>query len=190
MLPKIIPEFAGYDIAAGLITSTEVGGDYYDFFQSNKDELFAVCGDATGHGTAAGMMVSIIKSGLNGLPILSVNVILEKLNNIVKKIDLGRLRMSLSVLKLTKEKIEYSAAAMPPFFYYNSKKATCEEILLEGLPLGGLKNESYTKQSLKMSEGDTIMVVSDGLPEAENENKELYDYQRCLLYTSPSPRDR
>jgi hypothetical protein len=178
MLPKKIPEFAGYDIAAGLITSTEVGGDYYDFFQSNKDELFAVCGDATGHGTAAGMMVSIIKSGLNGLPILSVNVILEKLNNIVKKIDLGRLRMSLSVLKLTKEKIEYSAAAMPPFFYYNSKKATCEEILLEGLPLGGLKNESYTKQSLEMSKGDTIMVVSDGLPEAENENKELYDYQR------------
>ena len=178
MLPKIIPEFAGYDIAAGLITSTEVGGDYYDFFQSNKDELFAVCGDATGHGTAAGMMVSIIKSGLNGLPILSVNVILEKLNNIVKKIDLGRLRMSLSVLKLTKKKIEYSAAAMPPFFYYNSKKATCEEILLEGLPLGGLKNESYTKQSLEMSKGDTIMVVSDGLPEAENENKELYDYQR------------
>ena len=29
-----------------------------------------------------------------------------------------------------------------------------------------------------MSKGDTIMVVSDGLPEAENENKELYDYQR------------
>tara|TARA_Y100000992_G_scaffold169509_1_gene113904 strand:+ start:49 stop:3279 length:3231 start_codon:yes stop_codon:yes gene_type:complete len=186
MLPKIIPEFAGYDIAAGLITSTEVGGDYYDFFQSNKNELFAVCGDATGHGTAAGMMVSIIKSGLNGLPILSVNVILEKLNNIVKKIDLGRLRMSLSVLKLTKEKIEYSAAAMPPFFYYNTKKGTCQEILLEGLPLGGLKNESYTKQSLKMSTGDTIMVVSDGLPEAENENKELYDYQRInsILKTS------
>ena len=186
MLPKIIPKFAGYDIAAGLITSTEVGGDYYDFFQSNKNELFAVCGDATGHGTAAGMMVSIIKSGLNGLPILSVNVILEKLNNIVKKIDLGRLRMSLSVLKLTKEKIEYSAAAMPPFFYYNTKKGTCQEILLEGLPLGGLKNESYTKQSLKMSTGDTIMVVSDGLPEAENENKELYDYQRInsILKTS------
>ena len=186
MLPNIIPKFAGYDIAAGLITSTEVGGDYYDFFQSNKNELFAVCGDATGHGTAAGMMVSIIKSGLNGLPILSVNVILEKLNNIVKKIDLGRLRMSLSVLKLTKEKIEYSAAAMPPFFYYNTKKGTCQEILLEGLPLGGLKNESYTKQSLKMSTGDTIMVVSDGLPEAENENKELYDYQRInsILKTS------
>lgn len=29
-----------------------------------------------------------------------------------------------------------------------------------------------------MSKGDTIMVISDGLPEAENENKELYDYHR------------
>ena len=37
-----------------------------------------------------------------------------------------------------------------------------------------------------MSTGDTIMVVSDGLPEAENENKELYDYQRInsILKTS------
>ena len=88
MLPKIFPQSEHFEISAGLITSTEVGGDYYDFFESNKGELFAVCGDATGHGTTSGMMVSIIKSALNSLPSLPVNKILEELNRIVKKIDL------------------------------------------------------------------------------------------------------
>ena len=93
-------------------------------------------------------------------------------------------KKSKQISQLTKEKIEYSAAAMPPFFYYNSKKATCEEILLEGLPLGGLKNESYTKQSLEMSKGDTIMVVSDGLPEARQHGEtqqQLSPFRRIPL---------
>ena len=40
--------------------------------------MYAVCGDATGHGTASGMMVSIIKSGLNGLPALSTNKVFHR----------------------------------------------------------------------------------------------------------------
>ena len=123
MLPKTFPQIKGLSIAAGLITSTEVVGDYYDFFESNdKDNsIHVICGDATGHGTAAGMMVSIIKSALNGLPVLPVNEILERLNNIVKKINLGRLRMSLNVVKINKNEIEISAAAMPPSYLFNSK---------------------------------------------------------------------
>ena len=53
------------------------------------------------------MMVSIIKSALNGLPNLPVNEILERLNNIVKKINLGRLRMSLNVAKIDKNVISW-----------------------------------------------------------------------------------
>ena len=49
MLPKTFPQIEGLSIAAGLITSTEVGGDYYDFFESNdKDNsIHVICGDAT-----------------------------------------------------------------------------------------------------------------------------------------------
>ena len=66
MLPKVYPKIKSFDVSAGLVTSTEIGGDYYDFFEKGET-LYAVCGDATGHGTASGMMGSIIKSALNGL---------------------------------------------------------------------------------------------------------------------------
>jgi hypothetical protein len=182
MLPKTFPQIKGLSIAAGLITSTEVGGDYYDFFESNdKDNsIHVICGDATGHGTAAGMMVSIIKSALNGLPVLPVNEILERLNNIVKKINLGRLRMSLNVVKINKNEIEISAAAMPPSYLFNAKSKKCEEIMIEGLPLGGLKDEKFTMLKKSFQKGDVLVMLSDGLPEASDENNEMYDYDRIV----------
>ena len=52
-------------------TSTEVGGDYYDFFEMDDGSFYAVCGDATGHGSQSGMMVSITKAGLAGMNLKS-----------------------------------------------------------------------------------------------------------------------
>jgi hypothetical protein len=179
MLPKVFPSSKQFDVSAGLVTSTEIGGDYYDFFEK-RDTLYAVCGDATGHGTASGMMVSIIKSGLNGLPALSTNKVLYELNNIVKKIDLGTLKMSLNICEVTKSSITLSSAAMPPIYLYNSKSKKTEEILIRGLPLGGLKNETFDIQKRKFNKGDVLVLLSDGLPEAENDAGELYDYERVV----------
>ena len=179
MLPKVFPSSKQFDVSAGLVTSTEIGGDYYDFFEK-KDTLYAVCGDATGHGTASGMMVSIIKSGLNGLPALSTNKVLYELNNIVKKIDLGTLKMSLNICEIKKNSITLSSAAMPPIYLYNSKSKKTEEILIRGLPLGGLKNETFDIQKRKFNKGDVLVLLSDGLPEAENDAGELYDYERVI----------
>ena len=182
MLPKIFPTSKYFEISAGLITSTEVGGDYYDFFEPKNDEVLAVCGDATGHGTTSGMMVSIIKSALNSLPTLPVNKILEELNRIVKKIDLKRIKMSLVVSKITKDKIILSSAAMPPVYFYNAKEKKCEEILIEGIPLGGLKNETYDILNKKFQKDDVLIMLSDGLPEAVNKDNEMYDYDRIKSF--------
>ena len=179
MLPKVFPSSKQFDVSAGLVTSTEIGGDYYDFFE-NKNSLYAVCGDATGHGTASGMMVSIIKSGLNGLPALSTNKVLYELNNIVKKIDLGTLKMSLNICEIKKDSITLSSAAMPPIYLYNSKSKKTEEILIRGLPLGGLKNETFDIEKRKFNKDDVLVLLSDGLPEAENDAGELYDYERVI----------
>ncbi len=179
MLPKVFPSSKQFDVSAGLVTSTEIGGDYYDFFE-NKNSLYAVCGDATGHGTASGMMVSIIKSGLNGLPALSTNKVLYELNNIVKKIDLGTLKMSLNICEVKKDSMTLSSAAMPPMYLYNSNSKKTEEILIRGLPLGGLKNETFDIEKRKFNKDDVLVLLSDGLPEAENDAGELYDYERVI----------
>jgi len=182
MLPKKVPQRDDLDIASFIRSSTEVGGDYYDFFEHKGSALYSVCGDATGHGVASGMMVSVTKAGLNGIDALPANTILHKLNNIVKNIDLGTLRMSLNIVQIKPTEFELSSAAMPPVYHYVAATNKVEEILMEGLPLGGLREEHFDILTRSFNTGDIIVQLSDGLPEAPNLVGEMYDYERlCQL---------
>ena len=181
MLPKKVPQIANLDIASFIRSSTEVGGDYYDFFEHKGSALYSICGDATGHGVASGMMVSVTKAGLNGIDALPANTILHKLNNVVKNIDLGTLRMSLNIVQIKPTEFELSSAAMPPVYHYVAATNKVEEILIEGLPLGGLKEEHFDSITRSFNTGDIIIQLSDGLPEAPNLTGEMYDYERLRL---------
>ena len=182
MLPKKVPQRDDLDIASFIRSSTEVGGDYYDFFEHKGKALYSVCGDATGHGVASGMMVSVTKAGLNGIDALPANTILHKLNNVVKNIDLGTLRMSLNIVQIKPTEFELSSAAMPPVYHYVAATNKVEEILMEGLPLGGLREEHFDILTRSFNTGDIIVQLSDGLPEAPNLVGEMYDYERlCQL---------
>jgi serine phosphatase RsbU (regulator of sigma subunit) len=178
MLPKKVPQRVDLDIASFIRSSTEVGGDYYDFFEHKGKALYSVCGDATGHGVASGMMVSVTKAGLNGIDALPANTILHKLNNVVKNIDLGTLRMSLNIVQIKPTEFELSSAAMPPVYHYVAATNKVEEILIEGLPLGGLREEHFDILTRSFNTGDIIVQLSDGLPEAPNLVGEMYDYER------------
>jgi serine phosphatase RsbU (regulator of sigma subunit) len=178
LLPKKNPKRSDLDIATFIRSSTEVGGDYYDFFPQDSGSLFSVCGDATGHGVSSGMMVSITKAGLNGIDLLASNVILQKLNNVVKKVDLGTLRMSLNIVEISDKELNMSSAAMPPIYLYKASSNAVEELMQSGLPLGGLKDETFNLITRTFEYGDVLIQLSDGLPEAPNAKGELYDYDR------------
>ena len=178
LLPKHLPKRPDLDIATYIRSSTEVGGDYFDFFNEEEGLLISVCGDATGHGVASGMMVSVTKTALNGLAFLKPNQMLNRLNSVIKKVDLGTLRMSLNVVEFGKNEITLSSAAMPPIYFYNAKDGLLEEFSNNGLPLGSLRNEEYVLEKRKFSQGDVLVQFSDGLPEAPNEAGDLYDYER------------
>ena len=187
LLPKINPEVDGYQISTFLKSATEIGGDYYDFFYEKGKYFYAICGDATGHGVISGIMVSVTKAALSGIPMSSPSKILEQLNGIVKKVNFGRLRMSLSVAKINEDTIELSSAAMPPTYYFNSKKNNLEEILVPNLPLGGIQREKFDGIKLNFKKGDLIVMISDGLPELPNPNEEILDYEKveqCLKNNS------
>jgi len=178
MLPKENPKRADLDIATFIRSSTEVGGDYYDFFPQPDGGIFSVCGDATGHGVTSGMMVSVTKAGLNGISPVKPNKILQRLNGVVKRIDLGTLRMSLNIAEITSDEVFLSSAAMPPIYLYKAATKQVEEFMNNGLPLGGLRDEEFVSENRKFEAGDVLVQLSDGLPEAPNLAGEMYDYER------------
>ena len=178
LLPKTLPIIKNLDIAGYLRTSTEVGGDYYDFSEQADGSLFAICGDATGHGTPSGMLVSITKAGIIGLPQLSPNEMLHELNRVVKKVDLGILRMSLNIALIKEDQLTLSSAGMPPYYIYRAATGTTEEIQISGVPLGSFNDAYFDQIHTTFNSGDILVIISDGLPEAPNLTGDLFDYQK------------
>ena len=67
---------------------------------------------------------------------------------------------------------------MPPIFYHNMETNQLEEILVQGMPLGAMRKAQYNIVENKLKSGDTILLLTDGLPEQMNINEEMFDYER------------
>ena len=78
-------------------TANKFGGDYYDFIENDNNDLYAICGDATGHGVVSGIMVSLQMDLMVLIWMIPQNS--RNLNSIIKRVNFGRLRLSLVWLK-------------------------------------------------------------------------------------------
>ncbi len=179
MLPKDLPNLPNLDIAVYMQTATEVGGDYYDFHVGIEGTLTVVIGDATGHGMKAGTMVTTTKSMFNMLAANSdiLNTFSE-MTRVIKGMKFSQLSMCLTLLKIKGDQLFIASAAMPPALIYRKKNRALEEIFMKGMPLGSMNNFPYDVKESHLESGDTILLVSDGLPELTNDKSEMYGYDR------------
>ncbi|MFN3694446.1 MAG: SpoIIE family protein phosphatase, partial [Ignavibacterium sp.] len=179
MLPKELPQLPHLEIAAFMRTATEVGGDYYDFIVQENGVLNVAFGDATGHGLQAGTMVTLMKGFFTAdSSELGLQDFLSHCSRVIKDIRLGRILMSFTYMKIENHKIQITSAGMPPIFYYHNEKNLVEEIIIQGMPLGAMRNASYNFLERELKSGDVILLLTDGLPEQMNKNEEMFDYSR------------
>ncbi|HEV8579355.1 MAG TPA: SpoIIE family protein phosphatase [Thermoanaerobaculia bacterium] len=178
LLPKSLPDHPGFEIAVSMRTATEVGGDYYDFHLGEEGALTVAVGDATGHGAAAGTMVTVVKSLFSADAGSSrPREFLDQAAQAVKRMELGRMAMGLCLARLAGSALTLSSAGMPPVFIRRQASGEAEEIALQGMPLGGLASE-YQERSLEVEPGDTILLMTDGLPELQNGDGDPLGYPR------------
>ena len=82
------------------------------------------------------------------------------------------------MLKIIGNRVQFSAAGMPPVLLYQRENQTTEELVMKGMPLGTFDDFPYVLIERNLNSGDVILIVSDGLPELFNENKEMFGYKR------------
>ena len=187
MLPKELPNLPDLEIAAFMRTATEVGGDYYDFIVQENGVLNVAFGDATGHGLQAGTMVTLMKGFFTSDSTkLGLQEFMSHCTKIIKEIKLGRILMSFSFLKIDNKRLHITSAGMPPIYYHHKETNQLEEIIIEGMPLGAMKKAQYETTEKQLKTGDTILLLTDGLPEQMNEKDEMFDYPRVKKHFNDS----
>ncbi|MGB6648503.1 MAG: SpoIIE family protein phosphatase, partial [Bacteroidota bacterium] len=179
MLPRTLPEIASLQIAVHMSTATEVGGDYYDFRTEDDGSLTIAVGDATGHGTRAGIMVTLIKSLFNTLGhSFYIPDFFSHCTDFIRRMHMENLYMGLLLARIRDGNMIASAAGMPPIYVYRSDRREVEEIVIKGMPLGGPGSFPYQQVNTRLNPGDTVLFLSDGFPELFNGAREMLDYPR------------
>jgi serine phosphatase RsbU (regulator of sigma subunit) len=176
MLPKEVPDHPAFDVAAFIRTATEVGGDYYDFHIEPNGPLTVAVGDATGHGAKAGTMVTVVKTLFSGYETsITPSQFLETSAEKIKRMELGRMAMSLLVARLEPRLMTIAAAGMPPALVHRARSGNVDEITFCATPLGTLGTE-YGEQSAALESGDTVLLLTDGFPELLDEAGQQFGY--------------
>ena len=181
MLPRESPQVDWLELSAVSLPATEVGGDYFDYFELDAERLAVVSGDVAGHGTASGIVLSGVRSCLT---LLSEELdqpkrVMEKLQSMVLRTNRHRMLVTLSILLLDRKEMRgtVTSAGHPPVLI-RRLDGTVEEIAIESLPLGVAMAKDFEETVFSFGRGDVILIQTDGVYETPNELEEQYGLER------------
>lgn len=201
MLPENNSIINDIEIAGTSIPASEVGGDYFDYFQISDSKLGVFICDVSGHGVASGLMLSGIRSCMH--LILEDDddprIVMEKLNRMVRKTQHRKMFVTAIFALIDTEKNEcrlFNAGHLPPY----KLSAASEDIFKirkHGITLGAIENITIPNNDSEVifdfNPGDKIVFYTDGLSEAMNPDRAEYGFERIenTLYrnTDKSPAE-
>ena len=193
IVTPIISKRSDFKIAPFMATAKEVGGDFYDFYFTDRHTLNFAVADVSGKGIPAALFMMRAKTELrslseNGFP---VNEVLEKGNAAL--CDGNDAGMFVTCwqgrINLDNGEVTYANGGHNPPIIKRKNGDTFYLKEKVNFILGGMQETKYVLQNLKLESGDMIFIYTDGVTEATNSAKELYGEDRLLNYISKSNFD-
>ncbi|MHB1958289.1 MAG: PP2C family protein-serine/threonine phosphatase [Acidobacteriaceae bacterium] len=175
LIPEDLPHVPGLTIESEYRPAREVGGDFFQILPHATDgSVLIVAGDVTGKGLQAGMLVALIVGAIRNQVAVDADPLgmLQSLNRTL----CGRGRNFATCLALRIQadgsvKLA-NAGHLPP--YLNG-----HELPMEGaLPLGMIPDADFSVLPFHLTPGDRLMLMSDGIAEAQDEQGQLFGFER------------
>ncbi len=173
LLPNKIPVIKGYDIWGLNIPAREVGGDYFDFIRLKPDTYAFCLGDITGKGLPAAMLMSNLQATFRAQVKVQQDISeCIRLSNslLYHSTEADKFATFFGAILYTNTNtVSYCNAGHDNPMYIKHDK-TINRLSNGGLLLGFLENNTYEKDLIDLKHGETIIIYSDGITEAMDEN--------------------
>lgn len=185
MLPRTFPAFPDLpqvDLYAVMNAALDVGGDFYDFFQIDDDRIGICIADVSGKGIPAAMFMAYAKTLLRiqsqnepdpGDVFTTVNRILCEHNEADMFVTAFLAILNLKTMQMT----YVNAGHCPPLIRHAGENYSYMK-LRPGFILAGMDTIRYRSQQADLLPGDELLLYTDGVTEAMNEQKELFGEER------------
>jgi len=178
LMAVTIPKVSFARIQARNIPCKETGGDFFDLVKT-ADELSVVIADVSGKGIAAALLASILQGMIYyqlvaRLPLCDI---VSALNCFVCEKHIGKKYVTMVIVRLTSDgTLEYANCGHIPPLLVNGGRVTRPEC--SNVPVGLFADACYQSGVCKLNPGDRLLLVTDGVTEAENERGEFFEDSR------------
>jgi len=181
LLPDADPEFSNFDISAYIFPTEEVSGDYYDWVRIFDDQIGIIVADAVGKGIPAALLMSFLRASLRaGVQIgYAPHIALSKVNNLLwdSTEDHQFITAIYGILDGTNRTFVFSNAGHnPPMLIKPNGEFRYVEY--GDTPLGMFSDAQYHQHFIRFEQGQVMVIYTDGITEAANEDGEEYGTER------------
>jgi len=181
--PLHIPESRMLSIATFSQPAKLVGGDFFDIVQPNNDRIISIVGDVSDKGISAALYAAYTQSMFQSFSETSISPskIFHSLNNLIGKRlrDGDFITAVIAFFDLNERSVTIARAGHNWPLYYCSQTRSIAELKPKGLSIGLCENERFCgqmeEQKLFLNQGDLLMLYSDGVTEATNPQKHMFE---------------
>lgn len=181
LLPHSPPEVPGLDVAAFMRQSQSVGGDLYDLVPLGEGRLGVAIGDISGKGAPAAILMASLYASFRSLTRrnLTLPQIIGQLNNLLCE-NFGDERFATffyGVVDISRKEIRYSNAGhFAPILVRPGEEPSY--LSDGGIVLGYIPGSEYTESMVKLEPGDTLILYTDGIIEAQDPEGEMFGEEK------------
>lgn len=178
LLLEAAPRLPGWEIAAISLPARDLGGDLYDFLGFDDGAQGIMIGDVSGKGLSAALRMAVARTvfrhearrgGEPAHTLAAVN------RGVLSEIPQGMVTMLYARLDTARGVLQVANAGHTFPLIVNG---SVSELELSGLPLGVDGDSDYREATAALGPGDTVLLYTDGVLEAENERGEIFSFER------------
>ncbi len=182
MLPSVVPDSHHFELCASMDAAREVGGDFYDYFMLNDQELWFCVADVSGKGVPSALFMAMTKILLKSRSQddRTASKVMTRVNSILAEDNPECMFVTvfLGVLQVRSGTVTYTNAGhnLPLIKRANGSVETVAD--LHGPILGVQEGREYGESSIELGPEDTLLVYTDGVTEAMDIEGQLYSGSR------------
>jgi sigma-B regulation protein RsbU (phosphoserine phosphatase) len=179
LLPEEAPRIPGWEFAAVYRSARQVGGDLYDFILSPDDpeHLHLVVADVTGKGVPAALVMALARTAIRAAITGGCRPAetLQQTNRLIHQDTRSALFLSafLARLNVKSGRLRYASGGHEwPLWRHGSGRV--EALAARGFVLGAFDQARFEEREVVLAPGDAVVLYTDGVVEARNEEGELF----------------
>ena len=188
-LPNIFPPIPGWQLAVTLLPARETSGDFFDVIELSNDRLGILVADVADKGVGSALYMALSRTLIRTYAEeydADPEIVFFAANNRLLKDARANLFITTfyGILDPSEGTLTYcNAGHNPPYLFRDSDQGSVESLTRTGIAMGIEANSTWTMETITINAGDILVLYTDGIPDAQDQDGEFFDDEAIIDIT-------